>query len=169
MKLNNLRDLMIDQLRDLHSAETQLLKALPKMRDKATHPELKQAFDQHLEETRVQAQKLEGLFEAIHEKITGHTCKAMKGIIEEAEEMMDHDAPTAVMDAGLIACAQRVEHYEIAGYGTVREFANELGAEDVAAMLGEILREEKATDKKLTVRAVTSINEQADTAQRSTM
>lgn len=169
MELKNLRDLMIDQLRDLHSAETQLIRALPKMRDKATNAELKQSFDQHLRETEVQAQKLEELFRAINEKITGHTCKAMKGIIEEAEEMMAHSAPAAVMDAGLIACAQRVEHYEIAGYGTVREFANELGAEDVAAMLGEILREEKATDKKLTISAVTSINEQADTSSRATM
>jgi ferritin-like metal-binding protein YciE len=169
MELNNLRDLMIDQLRDLHSAETQLMRALPKMRDKATSADLKQAFDQHLGETQVQAQKLEELFRAIGEKITGHTCKAMKGIIEEVEEMMAHNAPAAVMDAGLIACAQRVEHYEIAGYGTVREFADELGAEDVAALLGEILREAKATDKKLTISAVTSINQQADTSSQSTM
>jgi len=169
MELNNLRDLMIDQLRDLYSAETQLIKALPKMRDKATHPQLKQAFEQHLRETEIQAQKLEDLFRSINEKISGHTCKAMKGIIDEAEEMMENSAPAAVMDAGLIACAQRVEHYEIAGYGTVREFADELGAHEVAAMLGEILREEKATDKKLTIRAVTSINDQADTSGRATM
>jgi ferritin-like metal-binding protein YciE len=161
MKLTNLRDLLIDQLRDLHSAETQLLKALPKMRDRASHLSLKQAFDTHLEETKLQVRKLDELFKAIGESAGGHTCKAMKGIIAEAEELMDYDAPDEVMDAGLIAAAQRVEHYEIAGYGTVREYADELGADSIAAVLKSILEQEKRTDKKLTLKAISSINQEA--------
>jgi ferritin-like metal-binding protein YciE len=162
MKLESLRDLFIEQLRDLYSAESQLLKALPKMSKKATSSELKASFDLHLEETERQKENLDRVFEILGEKPTGHTCKAMKGIIEEGEELMKEDAVPEVLDAGLIAAAQRVEHYEIAGYGTVREYARELGETEIEGLLTKILNEEKRTDKKLTVSAESGINEKAE-------
>ncbi|SDJ89323.1 Ferritin-like metal-binding protein YciE [Catalinimonas alkaloidigena] len=163
MKLESLRDLFVDQLRDLYSAENQLLKALPKMRDKATDPNLKKSFDKHYQETQGQVEKLEKAFDLLGEKASGHKCKAMAGIIAEAEELMDAKAPDEVMDAGLIAEAQRVEHYEIAGYGTVRSFAEQLGEKQVLQLINEILRQEKNTDQKLT-QAATQINPQAEAA-----
>src|SRR5437762_5747328 len=116
MKLDSLRTLWIEEMRDLYNAENQLLKALPKMAKKASTPELKEAFESHLEETRTHAERLEEIFARLGKKPSGKTCKAMKGLVEEGSEIMQQDGPAPVIDAGIIAAAQRVEHYEIAGY-----------------------------------------------------
>jgi ferritin-like metal-binding protein YciE len=150
MKFSSLNDLYLEQLKDLHSAETQLTKALPKMAKAANSPELKAAFTEHLEETKEQLARLNQIGEKLGKSLTGHTCAAMKGLIEEGSEWMQEDAEPEVMDAGLIAAGQRVEHYEMAGYGTVHNFAELLGDEDSAELLAETLKEEKTADKKLT-------------------
>ena len=150
MKFSSLNDLYLEQLKDLHSAETQLTKALPKMAKAANSPELKAAFNEHLEETKEQLVRLNQIGEKLGKSLTGHTCAAMKGLIEEGSEWMEEDAEPEVMDAGLIAAGQRVEHYEMAGYGTVHNFAELLGDEDSAELLAETLKEEKTADKKLT-------------------
>ncbi len=150
MKIDSLRKLYIKELRDLYSAEKQILKALPKMAKKATSPELKAAFLKHLEETKGQVGRLETIFEAQGKKGTGKTCKAMAGLVEEGKELMEEDIEPAVLDAGLIAAAQRVEHYEIAGYGTVRTYARLLDESQAATLLQQTLDEEGATDKALT-------------------
>lgn len=162
MKLENLRDLFLDQLRDMYSAERQSFQILEKMADKASDKKLKERFSKHLEETRGHAEKLEKVFKQLGEKPEGHRCKAMAGIISEIEELMKYEAPPAVMDAGLIAGEQRIEHYEIAGYGTVTEYADELEEEDIKKVLGSILSDEKKTDKKLTKRAESTINPEAE-------
>lgn len=161
MELNSLKDLYVDQLKDLYSAETQILDALPKMADKAKHPELKTAFQEHRQMTQDQVQRLEQIFDQLGEKPTGHTCKAMQGIIKEGQELMNKDAADEVMDAGLIAAAQRVEHYEIAGYGTVRNFAERLGNKEQMNLLQKTLDEEGNTDKKLTKIAEKVVNQDA--------
>ena len=166
MRLKSLRDLFVEQLRDLYSAETQLIKALPKMAKKAIDPQLKASFEQHLTETQVQRDNLERIFQLLNENPSGHTCKAMKGIIEEAEDFLDEVDSDDVVDAGLIAAAQRVEHYEIAGYGTVREFARELDEARIETLLTKILDEEKSTDRKLTEAAESGINQKAETGDR---
>ncbi len=153
MKFATLNDLYLEQLKDLHSAETQLIKALPKMAKAASSPELKAAFTAHLEETKEQLERLDQISEKLGKKLTGHTCAAMKGLIEEGSEWMEEDAEPEVMDAGLIAAAQRVEHYEMAGYGTVHNFAQLLGEDEAAKLLAETLQEEGAADKKLTTLA----------------
>src|ERR1700748_1142741 len=153
MKFASLNDLYIEQLKDLHSAETQLIKALPKMAKAAKSPELKAAFTEHLEETKEQLERLNQISEKLGKRLTGHTCAAMKGLIEEGSEWMEEDAEPGVMDAGLIASAQRVEHYEMAGYGTVHNFAQLLGEDKAAKLLAETLQEEGAADKKLTALA----------------
>ena len=150
MQLEDLRDLYIEQLRDLYSAENQLLKALPKMAKAASNPALKQAFLDHNEETKVHVERLQQIFEKIGKKPTGKTCKAMAGLVEEGKEAMEEDADPEVLDAGLIAAAQRVEHYEMAGYGTVRSFAKLLGEKEAMTVLQTTLGEEGAADKKLT-------------------
>ena len=150
MKFSSLNDLYLEQLKDLHSAETQLTKALPKMAKAANSPELKAAFTEHLEETKEQLARLNQIGEKLGKSLSGHTCAAMKGLIEEGSEWMEEDAEPEVMDAGLIAAGQRVEHYEMAGYGTVHNFAELLGDEDSAELLAETLKEEKTADKKLT-------------------
>ena len=160
MKFSTLNDLYIEQLKDLHSAETQLTKALPKMAKAAHSPELKAAFTRHLEETKKQLARLNEIGEKLSESLTGHTCAAMKGLIEEGSEWMEEDAEPEVMDAGLIAAAQRVEHYEMAGYGTVHTFAELLAEDDAAELLAETLKEEESADKKLTTLAK-SINVEA--------
>lgn len=162
MKLENLRDLFLDQLRDMYSAETQSFQILEKMADKASDKKLKERFSKHLEETRGHAKKLEQVFERLGEKPEGHRCKAMAGIIAEIEELMKYEAPPAVMDAGLIAGEQRIEHYEIAGYGTVVEFADELEEKEIENILGSILSDEKKTDWELTKRAESKINQKAE-------
>jgi len=160
--LTNLDDLLEDQLKDLYNAEGQLLKALPKMAKAANEPELKQAFERHTEETREHINRLEQVFEAIGAKPKGKTCLAMKGLIEEAQEVLQEDAEPAVRDAALIAAAQRVEHYEIAGYGTVRTYAKTLGHDDAAKLLQKTLDEEGRTDKMLTQLAETCVNQAAE-------
>lgn len=155
MKLESLRELYIEELRDLYHAEKQLVKALPKMAEAATSPELQTAFENHLEETRGHVERLEQIFDRLDIPARGKTCKAMVGLIEEAQELLDEDAEPHVRDAGLIAMAQRVEHYEIAGYGTVRTYAEDLGDQDAAELLQQTLDEEGECDHKLTELAET--------------
>lgn len=149
-KIQNLRELLVYELKDLHSAETQLVKALPKMAKAASDDDLADAFEEHLEQTRGQIERLERAFEVLGEKPKGKTCEAMKGLIAEGEDILTEDATDDVRDAALIAAAQKIEHYEIAGYGTVRTFANLLGEKEVAELLQASLEEEGDTDKKLT-------------------
>src|ERR1700744_5605104 len=150
MKLNSLADLLHQELKDLYSAENQLLKALPKMAKAATNEELQAGFKEHLEQTKGHVRRLQKSAEILDVKLTGHTCKAMEGLIEEGAEMIDEDAEDTVRDAGLIGAARRVEHYEIAGYGTAQALAKALGHEDVADLLGETLEEETETEATLT-------------------
>jgi ferritin-like metal-binding protein YciE len=158
MKIDSLKQLYIEELRDLHSAEKQLVKALPKMAKAASSPELKQGILTHLEETKNQVTRLETIFERLGVSSKGKKCKAMEGLIEEGEELLGEDAEPEVLDAGIIAAAQRVEHYEIAGYGTARTYAQMLGETEAQQLLQETLNEEGATDKKLTELAVTIVN-----------
>jgi ferritin-like metal-binding protein YciE len=153
-----LQKLYLEQLRDLHSAEEQILEALPKMAEKAKHPELKRAFQQHNQQTEQQLQRLEQLFQQLGEKAGGHTCKGMKGLIAEGEETMTEFKDSDVLDAALIASAQRVEHYEMAGYGCARTYAHLLGMDEQASVLQRTLDEEGETDHKLTELAETVIN-----------
>ena len=162
MKLDSLRTLWIEEMRDLYNAENQLLKALPKMAKKASTPELKEAFETHLEETRTHVDRLDEIFARLGKKPSGKTCKAMKGLIEEGSEMMEEDGPESVIDAGIIAAAQRVEHYEIAGYGVVRTFALVLGESEAQELLQETLNEEGAADEVLTEIAENFVNEEAE-------
>jgi len=150
MKLDNLRKLFVEELRDLYSAENQLVKALPKMAKAASSDALRQGFEKHLEQTRGHVQRLEKIFQALGESPKGKTCKGMQGLIEEGSEATEEDYENSVMDAALIGAAQRVEHYEIAGYGTVRSMAETLGEDNHVSLLEETLEEEKETDEKLT-------------------
>jgi ferritin-like metal-binding protein YciE len=150
MKGETLRDLYLEQLRDLYDAENQLIKALPKMAEGADSEELREAFEEHLEQTRGHAQRLEQIFEQLGEKPKGEKCKGMEGLIKEGSETLDEDMDESVKDAAIIAAAQRVEHYEIAGYGTVRTFANLLGESEAVQLLEQTLTEEKETDQRLT-------------------
>jgi ferritin-like metal-binding protein YciE len=150
MKMKTLHDLLVDELKDLYSAESQLTKALPKMAKAASSDELRIAFESHLKETEGHVQRLDKIFKQLDASPRGKKCKAMEGLIEEGKEAIELDAEDAVHDAALIAAAQRVEHYEMAGYGTVRTFAQLLGMDDVAELLQETLDEEGAADKKLT-------------------
>ena len=147
---NGLRDLYLDELRDLHNAENQLVKALPKMAKASSSDELREGFEQHLEQTKGHVERLEQIFEALDESPKGKKCMGMEGLIKEGSEIMDEDFEGAVMDAALIGAAQRVEHYEIAAYGTVIAFANQLGESEHASLLKQTLEEEKETDQKLT-------------------
>jgi ferritin-like metal-binding protein YciE len=149
MPVENLEQLLIDELKDIYSAEKQITKALPKMAKATKSPELRQAFETHLEETKGQIERLDQIFETLGKKATGKTCHGMQGLVEEGSEMMQELDKGDVRDAALISAAQRVEHYEIAAYGTVREYAKMLGHKDVAKLLDETLDEEKATDEKL--------------------
>lgn len=150
MKLESLRDLFVDELKDLYSAERQLVKALPKMAKAATSRDLKRAFESHLKETKGQVARLDKVFASLDLSPKGKKCKAMEGLIKEGSELMEEDAEPEVMDAALIAAAQRVEHYEMAGYGCVRTFAQVLGETKAASLLQETLDEEGAADQKLT-------------------
>ncbi len=165
MKLNTLEDLLHHELKDLHSAETQLVKALPKMAKAATNEDLVAGFEKHLEETKGHVERLEKIGGILGKKLTGHKCKAMEGLIEEGSELIGEDAEDSVKDAGLIGAAQRVEHYEMAGYGTAACIARQLGHEDVASLLEETLAEEKATDAKLTELAESAVNVEAGAAK----
>ena len=161
MKLDTLKKLYVEELRDLYSAENQLLKALPKMAKGASSAELKQAFEDHLELTKEHVERLDEIFTRLDEKPTGKTCKAMKGLIEEGSEMLEEEGEESVIDAGLIGAAQRVEHYEMAAYGTVRTFANLLGEEEAAELLQQTLDEESVTDKHLSELAEEVVNQDA--------
>ena len=158
MKLASLRELFVSELKDLYSAENQIIKALPKMAKASSTPELRSAFEEHLEQTRGHVERLERIFETLEATPKGKKCKAMEGLIEEGKEILEADAEPSVRDAGLIAAAQRVEHYEIAGYGCVRTYARLLRDEQSANMLQETLDEEEETDKKLTQIAETMVN-----------
>jgi ferritin-like metal-binding protein YciE len=158
MKLNTLKSLYFHELKDLYSAEKQLIRALPKMAKAATNEELRAGFEEHLEQTKEHANRLEQLLKNHDQTTRGPRCKAMEGLIEEGSELMEEEADPEVRDAGLICAAQKVEHYEIAGYGSARTFAEMIGDKEGARILQQTLDEEGATDKKLTKLAVTSIN-----------
>jgi len=161
MKLNTLKQLYIEELRDLHSAENQLLGALPKLAKGASSEELKLAFENHLDQTKVHVERLEEIFERLNETPKGKTCQAMKGLVEEGSEILGEDGEESVLDAGIIAAAQKVEHYEIASYGTVRTFAQLLGEDEAAELLQETLDEEGEADKLLTQLAQEIVNPEA--------
>ena len=161
MKLTTLEDLWVHELRDLYSAENQLIKALPKMAKAASSDELREAFESHLEETKEHSRRLEQIFEEIGVSSRGKKCKGMEGLIEEGKEILDEDAEDTVKDAAIIAAAQRVEHYEMAGYGCARTYAQILGHQEAAELLQQTLDEEGAADKKLTEIAESSINVEA--------
>ena len=166
MKLDSLHQLYLYELKDIYNGEQQILKALPKMAQNASSPELRAAFEDHLEQTRGHVDRLEQIFQKLDEPAKGQKCKGLEGIISEGEEMVeDQDAPPAVADAALIAAAQRVEHYEMAVYGTIRNYARRLGFEDQARLLQQTLQEEIETDKKLTTIADSYINEEAKSAR----
>jgi ferritin-like metal-binding protein YciE len=146
----SLRDLYVEELRDLYSAEHQIIKALPKIAKRASAEELRSAFEDHLEQTKGQVERLEKVFDSLDEKPKGKKCVGMEGLLEEGAEIMEQDFEDGVMDAALISAAQRVEHYEIAAYGTACAFAEQLGESQQASLLRETLQEEKETDHKLT-------------------
>ena len=162
MKIDSLDILLEEELKDIYSAEKQLLKALPKMAKKASSEELRAALEEHLTVTEGQVARLEEVFEALGKTAKAKTCKAMQGLIEEATELMQEDADDAVLDAGIIASAQKVEHYEIASYGTVRTWARLCGEEDAAGLLQETLDEETEADQKLTDLAENFVNPAAE-------
>ena len=158
---NGLQELLIEELRDIYHAEGQLLKALPKMAKAATSERLKEAFERHLEETETHVERLEQVFESMGEPVKGKKCKAMEGLLEEGKEIMEEHAESPLLDAALICAAQKVEHYEIASYGTVCTWAELLGLEEVSGLLRETLDEEKTTDETLTEIAESDINTEA--------
>jgi ferritin-like metal-binding protein YciE len=164
MKLNTLQDLLIEELQDIYDAENQIIKALPKMAKAASAPQLQQAFEEHLQQTRTHVERLERVFEQFGAKAKGKTCKGMQGLLTEGDEMIKEKADPAVRDAGLIAAAQRVEHYEMAAYGTVRTYARQLGQQQASSLLQQTLDEEGTTDKKLTQLAESMINLEAERA-----
>jgi ferritin-like metal-binding protein YciE len=160
MANESLRQLYVEELRDLYNAETQLTKALPKMAKASSNDELRQGFEEHLRQTSEHVSRLEQIFEMLGEKPSGKKCLGMEGLVKEGAETMKEDYEGALMDAAIIGAAQRVEHYEIAAYGTVREFAELLGEDEHVSLLEETLEEEKQTDEKLTQLAE-EINPQA--------
>jgi ferritin-like metal-binding protein YciE len=156
-----LQQLLIEELRDLYHAEKQLTRALPKLAKKVTSPELRELLESHLDETEQQITRLETAFEKLGERPRGKHCDGMAGIVEEGNALLQEDFDDAVLDAGIIAGAQRAEHYEIAAYGSVMAWAKALGHKDIAALLDETLEEEKAADKKLSALAERSVNRHA--------
>lgn len=161
-KLKNLEDLFEYELKDLYSAEKQIIAALPEMIKKARDPELKKAFESHLEETKEQKERLETAFELLNIEPGNKVCEAMAGLIAEGKEMIDEDATPETKDAGLIATAQKIEHYEISGYGTAAHFAKMLNNDELHELLSETLKEEYSADKKLNKLTVESINAKAN-------
>jgi ferritin-like metal-binding protein YciE len=151
MSVGTMEELLIDELKDLYSAEKQIVRSLPKLAKAVTSPDLKQALLDHLEETKAQVSRLEQIGELVGKRMTGKSCVGMKGVLEEGSEVLQDTEKGPVRDAALISAAQRVEHYEMAGYGSAWEFAKMLGMKDVAELLDETLAEEKAADKKLSV------------------
>ena len=161
MELKNLQDLFVHELKDLYSAEQQILQALPKMAGATGHQELRQAFEEHVEVTREQVRRLDMIGDELGIDLKGHKCRGMEGIIKEGQELLDSKADPSVLDAGLIGAAQRVEHYEMAGYGTARTFARRLGHERAAELLQRTLDEEGTTDHRLTAIAEGMVNREA--------
>jgi ferritin-like metal-binding protein YciE len=161
MAEKTLNDLFLDTLKDIYYAEKQIVKNLPKMAKAATSPELKAGFEQHLEETENQVERLEQVFEMIGKPARGKTCEAILGIIEEGKEIMTEFKGTQALDAGLASSAQAIEHYEIARYGTLKSWAQQLGLNDAVTLLDQTLQEEIATDKKLTQVAEANANKKA--------
>ncbi|HZL89656.1 MAG TPA: ferritin-like domain-containing protein [Pirellulaceae bacterium] len=161
MKMKTLEDLFVHELKDLYSAEKQLVKALPKMAKAATHQELRQAFEAHLKQTEQHVERLDEIFSQLQLSARGAKCKAMEGLITEGKEILAEDMEDDVRDAALICAAQRVEHYEMAGYGCARTFARDLGHHAAAELLQQTLEEEAAADEKLTEIAVGRINAEA--------
>ena len=161
MKLDSMSDLYVAELQDVYNAERQLLKALPKMAKSAQTSELKSAIEEHLEQTQNQLTRLEKILSGLNERPGGEVCEAMQGLVAEGEEVMKADGEDAVRDAGLIMAAQKVEHYEIASYGSLRSFAHLLNREDDVSLLDQTLEEEKAADKKLTELAERVVNKRA--------
>jgi ferritin-like metal-binding protein YciE len=172
MEKNTLKQLFVDELRDIYDAEKQLITALPKMAKAASSEDLRTGFEEHLEQTREHAHRLEQIFAALGEKPTGKRCKGMQGLVDEGSEMIEEDFEGEVKDAGLISAAQRVEHYEIAAYGTVRTYATILEEQDAMELLEKTLEEEKETDQKLTelaegINAEAASMDSADAGSRS--
>jgi ferritin-like metal-binding protein YciE len=165
MRMDSFDKLYLEELKDAYNAEKQLVKAIPKMVKAATSPELRTALEEHLDVTRRQVERLEEIFQDLGKPASGKTCKGMAGIIEEGQEMLHEDGEPEVIDAAIIAAAQRVEHYEIAAYGTLRTFAETKGDAKAARVLEEILNEEKEADERLTRIAESSVNTQARGAE----
>ncbi len=161
-KISTLQEWMIDELRDLYSAETQIVEALPKMEKAATLPALKKAFATHLKQTEGHVQRLEEIFDGLGKSPRGKKCKGMEGLLKEGAEVLEEDMTSDVRDAALISAAQRVEHYEMAGYGTAHSYAQEIGYTQAASLLDKTLNEEKETDQLLTQLAEGQINRRAN-------
>jgi ferritin-like metal-binding protein YciE len=161
MALESLRDLFINELKDIYNGEKQLTKALPRLAKAAESPDLQQAFTKHLRETEAQVDRLERIFRALGEKPTGKRCKGMEGLVEEGKDILAEDGEEAVLDAALIAAAQKVEHYEIAAYGCLITYAKLLGESDAEKLLKQTLAEEEATDEALTALGESGINQAA--------
>ena len=162
MKIKTMRELFLEQIRDLYSGETQIVKALPKMVEAASSEELREGFAEHLQQTHTHVARLEDIFTRLNEKPGGVKCVGMEGVLKEGEEMIDSTEAGSVRDAGLIAAAQRVEHYEMAGYGSAREFARQLGDLSAVQLLEETLEEERDTDERLTEIAMSVVNDEAN-------
>jgi len=162
MKIKNLRDLFLNEMRDIYHAEKQILKALPKMARAASSNDLRAAFAVHLEQTQNQVTRLEAVFEELEHKAKGRTCEAMEGLVAEGEDLIDHTSDPATRDAGLIAAAQKVEHYEIATYGCLVSWAKQLGLTQAASLLQQTLGEEEVTDERLTFLAESQTNRSAE-------
>jgi len=158
MKLESLHDLYVNELQDIYGAEEQILRALPKVIEKTTTPELRQALSNHLQETRGHVSRLEQIFEMHGEEAKKQKCKGMQGVLSEGDDLIGHDAPPQLRDAAIISACQRVEHYEMAVYGTLRTYAQQMGHERAAALLQQTLNEETAADQKLTNIAATRVN-----------
>jgi ferritin-like metal-binding protein YciE len=156
-----LNELFLTTLQDIYHGEKQILRALPKMAKKVSNPELRSALERHLEETRGQVERLEQVFEMMDKRARGKTCEAIQGLIEEGKEVMEEAEPGEVLDAGLIGAQQAVEHYEIARYGTLRAWAEQLGMRDAAKLLQQTLEEEKRTDELLSKIALNAVNKKA--------
>jgi ferritin-like metal-binding protein YciE len=163
MKLETMKELLLDELQDLYSAETQITKALPKMAKASTSPELTQAFESHLQETEGHVKRLESIFKHLKENPKGKICEGMKGLLKEGDERIKESGESDVLDAGLISAAQRVEHYEIAAYGSARTYAELVGESEIARLLEKTLEEEKAADQKLS-KVAKKVNIKAEAA-----
>ncbi|HSK38947.1 MAG TPA: ferritin-like domain-containing protein [Arenibaculum sp.] len=161
MAKKTMKDLLIEELRDIYNAEKQIMKAMPRVARAVSSEKLKQAIEQHREETEGQIERLNQVFEKLDTRARGKLCHAMEGLVEEGRDLLDQDLPPEVLDAALIAALQKIEHYEIASYGTVHAYAEALGENEVASLLGETLKEERATDEKLNKLAIDEVNKKA--------